>query len=197
MISGVEEIRQVKAILEETQRELTVAGIPFDPDIAVGVMIEVPSAALTADLLALEVDFFSIGTNDLIQYALAIDRVNEHVAYLYEPLHPAILRSIKAVVDIAHNAGVEVGICGEMAADPLYVLIFLGLGLDELSMNAMAVPRMKKVLRETTRADGIRILGEVLKCATAKEAELLLQREMGARFSAEFVQCLVDDKAWC
>lgn len=190
MISGVEELLQAKAILEEAEEELMARGIPFDPEIPIGVMIEIPSAALTADILAREVDFFSIGTNDLIQYSLAIDRVNEHVSYLYEPLHPAILRTIKQVVDIAHDAEIEVGICGEMAADPLYTLIFLGLGLDELSMNAIAIPRVKKVLRCSTRGEGERLLKETLQLSTAKETELFIRGEMAELFPEDFIQCV-------
>src|SRR4030042_2828423 len=167
MISGVEELRQVKVILEDTKDDLKGKGVPFDPEIPLGVMIEIPSAAVTADILACESDFFSIGTNDLIQYSLAIDRVNEHVSYLYDPLHPANLRNIKGVVDIAHKEGIEVGICGEMAADPLYTLIFLGLGLDELSMHPLAIPRVKKVLRRSHHTAGVRLLQEVLQFAPA------------------------------
>ncbi len=190
MISGVEELRQVKVILEEAKEELRTKGVAFDPEIPLGVMIEIPSAAITADILAREVDFFSFGTNDLIQYSLAIDRVNEHVSYLYEPLHPAILRSIKGVVDIAHEAEIEVGICGEMAADPLYTLIFLGLGLDGLSMNAIAIPQVKKVLRRSTRTEGERLLQEILKFSTAKETELFIRKEMADRFPEDFIQCV-------
>ncbi len=190
MISGVEELRQVKAIMEDVKDELKTNRVPFEPEIPLGVMIEIPSAAITADILACEADFFSIGTNDLIQYSLAIDRVNEHVSYLYEPLHPANLRNIKGVVDIAHQEGIEVGICGEMAADPLYTLIFLGLGLDELSMHPLAIPRVKKVLRRSTHTDGVHLLKEVLQFATAKETELFIRKEMCDRFPEDFIQCM-------
>jgi phosphotransferase system enzyme I (PtsI) len=190
MISGVEELRQVKAIIEDVKDELKTNRVPFEPEIPLGVMIEIPSAAITADILACEADFFSIGTNDLIQYSLAIDRVNEHVSYLYEPLHPANLRNIKGVVDIAHEEGIEVGICGEMAADPLYTLIFLGLGLDELSMHPLAIPRVKKVLRQSTHTDGVHLLKGVLQFATAKETELFIRKEMCDRFPEDFIQCM-------
>jgi phosphotransferase system enzyme I (PtsI) len=188
MISGVEELREVKVILEEVKEELRGRGDAFDPAIPLGVMIEIPSAAITADILAREADFFSIGTNDLIQYALAIDRVNEHVSYLYEPLHPAILRNIKRIVDVGHEEGIEVGICGEMAADPLYTLIFLGLGLDELSMNPLALPRVKKVLRQSTRTESARLLRKVLEFSTAKETEHFIRTEMAERFPADFIE---------
>jgi phosphotransferase system enzyme I (PtsI) len=188
MISGVEELREVKAILEDAKGELKGRKIAFDPAIPLGVMIEVPSAVITADILAREADFFSIGTNDLIQYSLAIDRVNEHVSYLYEPLHPAIVRNIKSAVEVAHAEEIEVGICGEMAADPLYTLIFLGLGLDVLSMHPLAVPRIKKVLRHCTRTEGEALLKEVLKFATAKETELFIRGKMAERFPEDFMQ---------
>jgi phosphotransferase system enzyme I (PtsI) len=186
MISGVEELREVKAILEDAKNELKRRKISFDQQIPLGVMIEVPSAVITADILAREADFFSIGTNDLIQYSLAIDRINEHVSYLYEPLHPAIVRNIKRVVDIAHAEGIEVGICGEMAADPLYTLIFLGLGLDVLSMHPLAVPRIKKVLRRCTRTEGEALLKEVLQFTTAKETEFFIRQMMAERFPEDF-----------
>jgi phosphotransferase system enzyme I (PtsI) len=190
MISGVEELREVKAIWEDAKDELRARGVEFKEEIPLGVMIEIPSAAITADILAREVDFFSIGTNDLIQYSLAIDRTNQYVSYLYEPLHPAIVRHIKGVVDCAHKAGIEVGICGEMAADPLYTLIFLGLGLDELSMHPMAIPRIKKVLRRSTRTDGEHLLKEVLRCSTARETEYFIRKEMAERFPEDFIQCM-------
>jgi phosphotransferase system enzyme I (PtsI) len=190
MISGVEELRQVKVILEDVQEELKAKRVAFDPEIPLGVMIEIPSAAITADILACEADFFSIGTNDLIQYSLAIDRVNEHVSYLYEPLHPAILRNIKRVVDVAHEESIEVGICGEMAADPLYTLIFLGLGLDELSMHPLAIPRVKKVVRRSTRTEGEDLLKEVMQFSTAKETEHFIRKKMSERFPEDFIQCM-------
>ena len=186
MISGVDEIRQAKALLNEAREELKGAGIPFDPHVEIGIMVEVPSAALVADLLAREVDFFSIGTNDLIQYFLAIDRVNEQVAYLYEPLHPALLRCIKGVVDSAHRAGIPVSMCGEMAGEPLYALILLGLGLDELSMAPHAIPVMKKVIRETTLAQGRQLLEEVLALSTAQEIEERVREKMASLFPRGF-----------
>jgi phosphotransferase system enzyme I (PtsI) len=189
MISGVEELWEVKAILGEVKKELLARGVECDPEIPLGVMIEIPSAAITADILAREVDFFSIGTNDLIQYSLAIDRVNKYVSYLYEPLHPAIVRHMKGVVDCAHEVDIDVGICGEMAADPLYTLIFVGLGLDELSMHPTAIPRVKKVLRRSTRTDGEGLLKKVLQCSTAKETEYFIRHEMAERFPEDFIQC--------
>ncbi len=189
MISGLEELRQAKGVIEEAKEELDRDGIPFDPQVEVGVMIEIPSAAVIADLLAREVNFFSIGTNDLIQYTLAIDRINEHVAYLYQPLHPAILRLIEGIVERAHGAGIGVGICGEMAADPLYSLLFLGMGLDELSMNPMAIPRVKRVIRKATQDLGRELLRRVLKCETAEEAEAFLRQEMACLFPDDFIRC--------
>ena len=169
MISGVEELRQANMILEECRQELAQKGIPYDPHIDVGVMIEVPSAAMTADLLARESDFFSIGTNDLIQYSLAVDRTNEKVAYLYEPAHPAVLRMIKNIIDAAHANNIWVGMCGEMASDPIFVLILLGLGLDEYSVPALAIPQIKFIIRSVTLEQAKFIAHEALSLSTAKE----------------------------
>lgn len=185
MISGVDEVRMAGRLLDEAKDELEREGVSYDRGIKSGIMIEVPSATLIADLLAREVDFFSIGTNDLIQYSLAIDRVNEHVAYLYEPLHPAILRTIKGVIDAAHGAGIKVGMCGEMAADPANSLVLIGMGLDEMSMNAFSIPRVKKVLRNITFADARQMTEEIMALATAEEIRRYLHREIKNRFKWE------------
>jgi phosphotransferase system enzyme I (PtsI) len=152
----------------------------------IGIMIEVPSAVTIADILAKEVDFFSIGTNDLIQYALAIDRVNESVTHLYEPLHPAILRLIKEVVQAAHEAGIRVNMCGEMAGEPLYVPILLGLGLDELSMNVLSLFRVKKILRAFTLRECKDLVAAVLHLSTSAEIEELVRASLRKKFAGEF-----------
>lgn len=169
MISGLEELREAKAILQEVKEELTEAGIEYNPGLELGIMIEVPSAVTLADMLAREVDFFSIGTNDLIQYSLAIDRVNERVAHMYQPLHPAVIRMIKHVVDEGHKAGIKVSMCGEMAGDPLCTPILLGLGLDGLSMNNAAIPRIKRLVREVNLADCKAYLDTAMSLGTYKE----------------------------
>jgi phosphotransferase system enzyme I (PtsI) len=182
MISGVSEIRSCKECLEGAKSDLTAQNIPFDPHMPTGIMIETPSAALIADLLAKEVDFFSVGTNDLIQYCLAVDRGNEHVAYLYEPLHPAILKALEMISTAAREAGIGVGMCGEMAGEPLYSLVLLGLGFEELSMNAPGIPRVKRVLRQVSREEGVRLLEELKQLTTAQEVARRLEEEMGRRF---------------
>ncbi|MGD0916022.1 MAG: phosphoenolpyruvate--protein phosphotransferase [Thermodesulfobacteriota bacterium] len=188
MISGIEEIRQAKTILQEVKRSLTKARVPFDPRIEIGAMIEVPSASITADILAREVDFFSIGTNDLIQYALAIDRINEHVSYLYEPLHPAILRIIRGVVQSAHEVGIPVAICGEMAAEPAYALILLGLGLDDFSMNPISIPKVKKVLRMSKLEEARPFVEKIFQFKTASEIERYVRNWMAQRFPKDFIE---------
>jgi len=186
MISGIEEIQEAKRILSEVKGEMSAKGIPISQEIEVGVMIEVPSAVIVAEELAKEVDFFSIGTNDLIQYVLAIDRINERVTYLYEPLHPAVLRLIKQVVDIGHRAGIRVAMCGEMAGEPAYTMILLGLELDELSMNPLAIPRIKKIIRGSTLKESKNLLEEVMKIPSASEIRAFVEAAMRDRFPEEF-----------
>jgi phosphotransferase system enzyme I (PtsI) len=186
MISGVAEIRATKALLEEAKEELRRASIPFDEEIEIGIMIETPSAVIIADLLAREVDFFSVGTNDLIQYSLAIDRTNEHLSHLYEPLHPAVLRSLKMVADAAHAAGISVCMCGEMAGEPIYLPILLGFGFDELSMNAVSIPKVKKILRRCALNEAEILADQVLSFSTAAEVESYLQSQIATRFSDSF-----------
>jgi phosphotransferase system enzyme I (PtsI) len=165
MISSLDEVLKANQLLEECKEELKARGIPFDPEIDIGVMIEVPSAALTAHLIAPHVDFFSLGTNDLVQYTLAVDRVNERIAYLYQPTHPAIIRLIKNTIDVGHQNGIWTGICGEMAASPLMVPLLIGLGVDELSVSPSAVPLVKDIVRK-------------LRYSQAEElAQLALERE--------------------
>ncbi|MBN2282941.1 MAG: phosphoenolpyruvate--protein phosphotransferase [Deltaproteobacteria bacterium] len=182
MISGVEEIRHVKEIIAEVKDELKKEGKPYGEGIKLGIMIEVPSAVVIADLLAREVDFFSIGTNDLIQYSLAIDRVNERVDYLYKPCHPAILRLIKQVVEAGHRAGIKVAMCGEMAGDPLYALVLMGLGLDGLSMTPLAIPRIKKIMRESTYSESTELIQNILGFMEAHEVEEYVRDYMTERF---------------
>lgn len=171
MISGVEEVRQANVILGEVKDQLRKEKIHFAKNIEVGVMIEIPSAALTSDIIAKEVDFFSIGTNDLIQYALAVDRVNEKIAYLYEPAHPAVLRLIKSVIDNGHKEKIWVGMCGEMAGDPALTLILLGLGLDEFSTSPILLPEIKKMTRAFTLQEAKKIAEKALTFSTGKEVE--------------------------
>lgn len=159
LISGIDELREALAVLNDVREELTREGVPFDLQCPVGVMIEVPSAALIADQLAREVDFFSIGTNDLIQYTLAVDRGNDLVAYLFEPFHPAVLRLIKGVVDAAHAQNIPVTVCGEMAGDPHSGLLLVGMGVDKLSMTPSALPEVKRAIR-TTSFNQLQALGE-------------------------------------
>jgi len=188
MISGIEEIREAKRIFCEVKRELQSRGVPYDRDIRLGIMVEVPSAVMVADSLAKEVDFFSIGTNDLIQYTLAIDRVNESVSYLYEPLHPAVLRLVKRVVDAGHHAGIEVAMCGEMAGEPLYTMILLGLELDELSMNSLVIPRVKKIIQAVTVKECRALLKKVMTMPTADEIEYFVRNYMLKKFPDDFAE---------
>lgn len=177
MISNATEIRKANAILAQLKADLDKEGIPYDHDLQVGIMIEIPAAAVIADLLIKEVDFFSIGTNDLIQYTIAVDRMNEHISYLYEPLHPAVLRLVKNVIDASHRAGKWTGMCGEMAGDVAAAPILLGLGLDEFSMSAVSIPRVKKVIRSLTHAEAQELARKALAAESAEEIRQLLNVE--------------------
>jgi phosphotransferase system enzyme I (PtsI) len=186
MISCIEEIQEAKRLLEETRRELLAEGIAIADRMEIGAMIEVPAAAIIADQLAREVDYFSIGTNDLIQYSLAIDRSNERVTYLYEPLHPAVLRLIKTIVDHAHEAKIRVAMCGEMAGDPLFCLILAGMQLDELSMNHLAIPRIKRIVQQSTLAEARELLKKAMSFNNAGDVRACVQDYMSDRFPDEF-----------
>ena len=174
MITTVAEIQAAKAILAQVQVELRQAGIPFDETMEVGIMVEVPSAVAIADRLATEVDFFSIGTNDLSQYVMAADRTNPKVATLADPLHPAVLHMIHQTVQAAHQAGIWVGLCGEIAADPLAMPLLLGLGIDEFSLNPQAIPTLKQKISQLTVTESEAIAASALKLDSAAKVISLL-----------------------
>ncbi len=186
LISGVDELVQARELLEESKADLVRRGQSFDPKLEVGIMIEVPSAVVVADLLARHCDYFSIGTNDLIQYSLAIDRVNEHVAHLYQPLHPAVLRMIQMVVRAGHQAGIKVAMCGEMAGDQRAVPLLLGLGLDYLSLNALGIPRVKQMVRMTHRGTWQELAQRALTFPTAAEVSAFMDSELKRHFPQVF-----------
>jgi phosphotransferase system enzyme I (PtsI) len=169
MISGIDELRRANAVLEECKEELRKEGQPFNEAMEVGAMIEVPSAAIVADLLAREVDFFSIGTNDLIQYSIAVDRVNERIAHLYEPTHPAIIRLIKNVVDAGHAHDLWVGVCGEMAGEIALTPLLIGLGVDELSTGAGMVPRVKRAVQRLDVGACLKLVERIVRMESASQ----------------------------
>jgi phosphotransferase system enzyme I (PtsI) len=181
MISTMKELKDSKKILQQAKDELTKEGIKFKKDIEIGIMIEIPSAAIISDLLAREVDFFSIGTNDLIQYTMAVDRMNSKLSYLYSQYHPALLRLIKGIIDNAHDAGIWVGMCGEAAGDPKLIPVFLGMGLDEFSMNSPSILRARYIVRNLNKADMEVIAKSTLNMENALEVE-------------EYLSCLFADE---
>jgi len=185
MISGGDELSRANALLAECKEELRARSQPFDERIEVGSMIEIPSAAMTADLLAKQCQFFSIGTNDLIQYMIAIDRVNDHIAHLYEPTHPAVVRVLKRIVDDAHAARIPVAVCGEMAGDPMFAPLLLGLGVDELSMTPALLPTVKYLVRLMTMADARKLAETALTQTSAAEIYALCNAFYRARVRAE------------
>jgi len=183
MISNCSEVIEAKKLLKEAAESLRKQGIAFKEDIDVGIMIEVPSAAVIADLLADEVDFFSIGTNDLIQYTLAIDRGNRHVSYLYNPVHPAIIRMLKHISDAAHKKGIKVFMCGEMAGNPQYIPILLGMNMDELSMNPQSIPAVKNAIRSLNFRGAEVFAEKLMNLKTEKEIKDLLEESCGSTTS--------------
>jgi phosphotransferase system enzyme I (PtsI) len=179
MISSCEEVLEAKRLLKEAADSLDREGETFRSDVEIGILIEVPSAIVMADAMADLVDFFSIGTNDLIQYSLAIDRGNREVAHMYHPLNPAILRMLKHVAEVAKDKGIKMAMCGEMAGDPFHVPILLGLGINELSMNPHAIPAVKSIIRTLRVKESQELLKDVLKKTTAQEIIDLLQDVYG------------------
>jgi len=187
MITEIEEVEEVKLILREVKDELKTKRIKFDEKIPLGVMIEVPAAAAITDLLVKEVDYLSIGTNDLIQYYLAVDRSNEFVSYLYKPLHPSILRLLKFIIETAHREGKEITVCGEMAADPLSAIALLGLGLKKFSMNPIFIPRIKKALRSVEHKTVKRVIQKAMTLKTAQEIEECIIENILAKHPKAFL----------
>jgi phosphoenolpyruvate-protein phosphotransferase (PTS system enzyme I) len=182
MISGVAELRAARKALDETRAQLAREGVAVRGDVPVGIMIELPSAAMIADRLARECDFFSIGTNDLIQYTIGIDRQNKDVAYLYKPLHLAVLRTLKHICDIGRAAGIPVSMCGEMAGEPVNALVLLGLGVSELSMNGPSIPLVKRIIRAARASDGRALVERLLTMTIADDIEQEVRAEVGRRF---------------
>jgi len=186
MISTLEELQQALAALDEVKSELAAEGVPHNPHLDVGMMIEVPSAAMIADKLAPHVDFFSLGTNDLVQYSLAVDRSNPDIAYLYQPSHPSIIRMMQHVVHAAYAHGKWVGICGEMASEPLLAPLVLGLGIHELSMSPVAIPAVKQLVRRVRMHEAEALVDQAVRCGSAEEV-LGLCREFLRRVAPEML----------
>jgi phosphotransferase system enzyme I (PtsI) len=182
MITGLEEVRAAQSLVEEVRGELTEERLPFAQDVEVGIMIETPSAVAIADLLARETDFFSIGSNDLIQYTLAVDRSNARISHLYEPMHPSVLRLIRNTVEAGHAHDIWVGMCGEIAGDPLYSVLLVGLGLDEISISAYMIPEVKRIIRGITYDEAKTLARKTMRLSTAAEIRHLVGALMHERF---------------
>jgi phosphotransferase system enzyme I (PtsI) len=180
MISNLQELRMAKKILEQCKSDLKSEGVVFDESFEVGIMIEIPSAALISDILAKEVDFFSIGTNDLIQYTTAVDRMNEKISYLYDFYHPGVLRLIKTIIDNGHKAGIMVGMCGEMAGDAKLIPLLLGFGLDEFSMSASAILRARKTVTNSSYEECIKLVEPVLTFGDSDEIREFIEANANA-----------------
>lgn len=188
MISDVSEILKTKELLAELRAELAAQGEPFDPAMPVGAMIEIPSAVLTADILARETDFFSVGSNDLIQYTLAVDRTNPKIANLYEPFHPAVIQLLKRTVEAARKSAIKVSICGEMGSDPVAIPLLVGLGFDELSVSPTAIPQVKRVIRSISAAEAERLAADVLAMERAPQIHTALMRFVKERCPDVFIE---------
>ena len=182
MISGLEELEDALEFLAEVRSDLEREGVPMAEEVPVGIMIEVPSAAVVSDILARKSRFFSVGTNDLIQYTIAVDRGNERIAYLYEPFHPGVLRLLRMVVGHGHDSAIPVAMCGEMAADPLATMLLIGLGFDELSMSSVSIPEIKQIIRSVSVRDAEDLVGEAMEMKSFREVDRYLRTTMGDRF---------------
>jgi phosphotransferase system enzyme I (PtsI) len=182
MISGLEELQEAHEFLAEVRSELLADGYEIAPHIPIGIMIEVPSAAMVSDILARRSHFFSVGTNDLIQYTIAVDRGNERIAYLYEPFHPGVLRMLRLIVENGHAHGIPVAMCGEMAGDPLSTVLLVGLGFDELSMSSASIPEVKRIIRSVSVREAEEIVGEAMEMRSFREVDRYLRHLMGERF---------------
>jgi phosphotransferase system enzyme I (PtsI) len=183
LISSISELREARSELERARSELSRQGVPMGKRFPVGIMVETPSAALIADRLAQEADFFSIGTNDLIQYTIAIDRQNRDVAYLYRPLHLAILRSLTNIVTAARNANIPVAMCGEMAGDPALTMVLLAIGLEQFSMTSGQIPMVKNIIRSVSKQEASALLERAMQFSSAEEIERFIKQEMDQRFA--------------
>ena len=185
MISGPEELDNVLSIIKSVKTSLKKEGYEINEKVPLGIMIEVPSAVLAAEFLAKKVDFFSIGTNDLIQYTIAIDRGNEKIAYLYQPSHPAIVRLIKMTCDAAKNAGIPVSICGEMGGDPTTTIVLLGLGIDEMSMSVSSIPNVKRIIRNVSLEEAQNVVDEIMEIGSGTEISIYLEKWYNERFGTD------------